>query len=129
MPNWGGTNAAVFLPPGDPDQINFVIKEPYGVAGCIIPWNYPLLLLAWKLAPALAAGNTVVIKPSEYTPLATLRLVEIAFDHLPPGVVNVVTGYGPEAGRGAGQTSRCAADRFHRFRGDRPAHRLHCRAR
>ncbi len=87
-----------FLPPGDPDQINFVIKEPYGVAACITPWNYPLLLLAWKLAPALAASNTVVIKPSEYTPLSTLRLVEIAFDHLPPGVVNVVTGYGPEVG-------------------------------
>ena len=87
-----------FIPPGDPDQINFVIKEPYGVAACITPWNYPLLLLAWKLAPALAAGNTVVIKPSEYTPLSTLRLIEIAFDHLPPGVVNVVTGYGPEAG-------------------------------
>ena len=87
-----------FLPPGDPDQINFVIKEPYGVAGCIIPWNYPLLLLAWKLAPALAAGNTVVVKPSEYTPLTTLRLIEVAFDHLPPGVVNVVTGYGPEVG-------------------------------
>jgi acyl-CoA reductase-like NAD-dependent aldehyde dehydrogenase len=87
-----------FLPPGDPDQINFVIKEPYGVCACITPWNYPLLLLAWKLAPALAAGNTVVIKPSEYTPLSTLRLVEIAFDHLPPGVVNVITGYGPEAG-------------------------------
>ena len=87
-----------FLPPGDPDQINFVIKEPYGVGGCITPWNYPLLLLAWKVAPALAAGNTVVIKPSEYTPLSTLRIVELAFDHLPPGVVNVVTGYGPEAG-------------------------------
>jgi len=87
-----------FLPPGDPDQINFVIKEPYGVVACITPWNYPLLLLAWKLAPALAAGNTVVIKPSEYTPLSTLRLIEIAFDHLPPGVVNVITGYGPEVG-------------------------------
>ncbi len=87
-----------FLPPGDPDQINFVIKEPYGVVGCIIPWNYPLLLLAWKLAPALAAGNTVVIKPSELTPLTTLRLAEIAFDHFPPGVVNIVTGYGNEAG-------------------------------
>lgn len=87
-----------FLPPGNPDQINFVIKEPYGVAGCIVPWNYPLLLLAWKLAPALAAGNTVVIKPSEYTPLSALRMVELAFDHLPPGVVNVVTGYGNEVG-------------------------------
>ncbi|NOX61516.1 MAG: aldehyde dehydrogenase [Chloroflexi bacterium] len=87
-----------FIPPGDPGQINFVIKEPYGVVGCILPWNYPLLLMAWKVAPALAAGNTVVIKPSELTPLSTLRLAEIAFDHLPAGVVNVVTGYGPEVG-------------------------------
>ena len=86
------------LPPGDPGQFNFVIKEPYGVVACIVPWNYPLLLLAWKVAPALAAGNTVVIKPSEYTPLTTLRLAELAFAHLPPGVVNVVTGYGTEAG-------------------------------
>ncbi|MCB0003422.1 MAG: aldehyde dehydrogenase family protein, partial [Anaerolineae bacterium] len=86
------------LPPGDPGQFNFVIKEPYGVVACIVPWNYPLLLLAWKVAPALAAGNTVVIKPSEYTPLTTLRLAELAFAHLPPGVVNVVTGYGAEAG-------------------------------
>ncbi|MCA9869770.1 MAG: aldehyde dehydrogenase family protein, partial [Anaerolineae bacterium] len=86
------------LPPGDPAQFNFTIKEPYGVVACIVPWNYPLLLLAWKVAPALAAGNTVVIKPSEYTPLTTLRLAELAFAHLPPGVVNVVTGYGPEAG-------------------------------
>ena len=86
------------IPPGDPGQFNFVIKEPYGVVACIVPWNYPLLLLAWKIAPALAAGNTVVIKPSEYTPLATLRLAEAAFAHLPPGVVNVVTGYGPEVG-------------------------------
>lgn len=83
-----------FLPPGDPDQLNFVIKEPYGVVGCIIPWNFPLLLLAWKLAPALAAGNTAVVKPSEFTPLATLKAIELAFDHFPPGVINVVTGAG-----------------------------------
>lgn len=87
------------IPPGDPDQFNFVLKEPYGVVACIVPWNYPLLLMAWKVAPALAAGNTVVIKPSELTPLTTLRLAEMAFDHLPPGVVNVVTGFGPEAGQ------------------------------
>ncbi|HJS28175.1 MAG TPA: aldehyde dehydrogenase family protein [Anaerolineales bacterium] len=86
------------LPPGDPGQFNFVLKEPYGVAGLIVPWNYPLLLLAWKLAPALAAGNTVVIKPSELTPLTTLRMVEVAMDHIPPGVINVVTGFGPETG-------------------------------
>ena len=86
------------IPPGEAGQFNFVIKEPYGVVGCIVPWNYPLLLLVWKMAPALAAGNTVVIKPSELTPLATLRLVEVACDHLPPGVVNVLTGYGLEVG-------------------------------
>jgi len=79
------------------NQFNFVIKEPYGVGGLIVPWNYPLLLLAWKMAPALAAGNTVVAKPSEHTPLSTLRLVP-ALEELPAGVVNVVTGYGPEAG-------------------------------
>ncbi|RME87758.1 MAG: aldehyde dehydrogenase [Anaerolineae bacterium] len=86
------------IPSGDAGQFNFVLKEPYGVVACIVPWNYPLLLMAWKVAPALAAGNTVVIKPSELTPLSTLRLVEVACRHLPPGVVNVVTGYGPEAG-------------------------------
>jgi len=86
------------LPPGEPGQFNFVIKEPWGVVASIVPWNYPLLLMVWKVAPALAAGNTVVIKPSELTPLTTLRVAEVAFDHLPPGVVNVVTGYGAEAG-------------------------------
>ncbi len=86
------------IPSGERGQFNFVLREPYGVVGCIVPWNYPLLLLAWKMAPALAAGNTVVIKPSELTPLSTLKLVEVACDHLPPGVVNVVTGYGPETG-------------------------------
>lgn len=86
------------IPPGEPGQFNVVLKEPYGVVACIVPWNYPLLLLAWKMAPALAAGNTVVIKPSEFTPLSTLKFIELACEHLPPGVVNVVTGYGPEAG-------------------------------
>lgn len=88
----------VLIPPGDSAQFNFVMKEPWGVVACIVPWNYPILLLAWKIAPALAAGNTVVIKPSEYTPLSTLKLIELAFNHFPPGVVNVVTGYGPEVG-------------------------------
>ncbi len=83
------------IPSGEPrEQLNLVMKEPYGVVGAIIPWNFPLLLLAWKLAPALAAGNTVVIKPSELTPLSTLRWIETCFEHLPPGVVNVVTGTG-----------------------------------
>jgi betaine-aldehyde dehydrogenase len=86
------------LPAGAPSQFNFTRREPYGVVGCITPWNYPALLLAWKVAPALAAGNTCVIKPSEMTPLTTLYFAENVFDHLPPGVVNVITGTGPEAG-------------------------------
>jgi betaine-aldehyde dehydrogenase len=86
------------IPPGDPGQFNFVLKEPYGVVACIVPWNYPLLLMAWKVAPALAAGNTVIIKPSKLTPLTTLRLFEVAFRYLPEGVVQVLPGYGPETG-------------------------------
>jgi acyl-CoA reductase-like NAD-dependent aldehyde dehydrogenase len=85
------------IPSIEPSQLALVLKEPYGVVGAIVPWNYPILLMAWKVAPALAAGNTVVIKPSEMTPLSTLALAEV-FDHLPPGVVNIVTGYGKEAG-------------------------------
>ncbi|HNE68081.1 MAG TPA: aldehyde dehydrogenase family protein [Anaerolineales bacterium] len=86
------------LASGEASQFNFIIKEPYGVVGCIVPWNYPLLLLAWKVAPALAAGNTVVIKPSEMTPLTALYLAKHCFNGLPAGVVNVVTGYGLETG-------------------------------
>jgi betaine-aldehyde dehydrogenase len=85
------------LPPVFEHQVNFTIKEPYGVVVAILPWNYPLLLLSWKVAPALAAGNTVIIKPSEETPLATLALAEI-FSNLPAGVVNIVTGFGEEMG-------------------------------
>jgi betaine-aldehyde dehydrogenase len=84
------------LPSGEYTQLNLVLKEPYGVALCIIPWNYPLLLMAWKVAPALAAGNTVIIKPSELTPLSTLYLAEHCFDHFPPGVINVLNGTGSE---------------------------------
>ena len=81
------------IPSGEPrTQLNMVLKEPYGVVGAIVPWNYPLLLLSWKLAPALAAGNTIVCKPSELTPLATLRWIELCFAHFPRGVVSVVTG-------------------------------------
>jgi len=87
------------IPSGEPrTQLNLVLKEPYGVVGAIVPWNYPLLLLSWKLAPALAAGNTVVIKPSELTSMVTLEWIKRCFDHFPPGVVNVVTGTGLDAG-------------------------------
>jgi betaine-aldehyde dehydrogenase len=81
------------IPPVEASQLALVLKEPLGVVACIVPWNYPLLLLAWKLAPALAAGNATVCKPSELTPLSTLALADV-FDHLPPGVVNLVAGGG-----------------------------------
>jgi len=80
--------------PVTPRSMSMVVKEAYGVVGCIVPWNYPLLLMAWKVAPALSAGNTVVIKPSEITPLSTLRWMEIACDHLPEGIINVIQGDG-----------------------------------
>ena len=80
------------------DHLSVIIREPLGVIGVVTPWNYPLLMAAWKLAPILAAGNTVVIKPSEQTPLTTLKFAELIADLLPDGVLNVVTGYGPEVG-------------------------------
>jgi acyl-CoA reductase-like NAD-dependent aldehyde dehydrogenase len=80
------------VPSGEEGQLSLVFKEPFGVVAAIVPWNYPILLMAWKLAPALAAGNTVVIKPSPYTPLSTLKLCEGFAEVFPPGVVNVVTG-------------------------------------
>jgi acyl-CoA reductase-like NAD-dependent aldehyde dehydrogenase len=74
-------------------------REPMGVVGVIVPWNYPMIMAAWKIAPALASGNSVVLKPSEKSPLTALRLAELALEAgIPPGVFNVVPGYGPEAG-------------------------------
>ena len=84
------------IPPVAPHQINFTIKEPFGVVAAIVPFNFPLLLMAWKVAPALAAGNTLVCKPPHQNPLSNLLMAE-CYDGLPPGVVNVVTG-GPAAG-------------------------------
>ncbi len=76
-----------------------ITREPMGVVGVIVPWNYPMIMAAWKIAPALAAGNSVVLKPSEKSPLTALRLAELALEAgLPPGVFNVVPGFGPEAG-------------------------------
>jgi aldehyde dehydrogenase (NAD+) len=75
-------------------------REPLGVVGAIVPWNFPMLIASWKIGPALAAGNTVVLKPSEMTSLTALRLAELALEAgLPPGALNVVTGYGPDAGQ------------------------------
>src|SRR5919106_1341932 len=79
--------------------LNYVTREPLGVVGQIVPWNFPLLFTSWKLGPALAAGNTAVLKPAELTPLSSLRVGELAADvGIPPGVVNIVPGYGPVAG-------------------------------
>lgn len=81
------------IPPIEASQFAVVVKEPHGVVGCIVPWNFPLLLLTWKLAPALAAGNTAVVKPSEITPLSTLAIAEV-FEELPDGAVNLLPGAG-----------------------------------
>src|SRR5687767_14771330 len=89
----GRNFAGRVIPPIESTQLALVVKEPIGVWGCIVPWNYPLLLLAWKVAPAIAAGNTVVAKPSELTPLSTLALAD-CFGELPAGVVSIVAGAG-----------------------------------
>ena len=77
---------------------SIVRREPIGVAGLIAPWNYPLMMAVWKIGPALASGNTIVLKPSELTPLSTIKLAELAADIFPPGVFNVVTGDGEPVG-------------------------------
>src|SRR5919106_1789118 len=89
----GRDSAGRVIPSIEATQLSLVVKDPVGVVGCIVPWNYPLLLLSWKLAPALAAGNVTVSKPSELTPLSTLALAS-CFDHLPAGVVNLLCGAG-----------------------------------
>ena len=85
----------------DDTTVAYHFHEPVGVVGAIIPWNFPLTLMSWKTAPALAAGNTIVIKPAEQSPLSITVLMELIADLLPPGVVNVVHGFGPEAGKSA----------------------------
>ncbi len=88
------------VPPIDkPNILNFTKHEPLGVCACITPWNSPLLLLAWKAAPALAAGNTIVVKPSEYTSASSLEFARISLEaNFPPGVINVITGLGADVG-------------------------------
>ena len=83
----------------DASRVTMEIHEPLGVVGQIIPWNFPILMAVWKLAPALAAGNCVVLKPAEQTPVSILVLMELLEDLLPPGTVNIVNGFGPEAGK------------------------------
>jgi len=96
----------------DNDTVAYHFHEPLGVVAQIIPWNFPLLMAAWKLAPALAAGNCVVLKPAEQTPATILVLMELIGDLLPPGVLNVINGFGVEAGKPLAQNSRIAKVAF-----------------
>jgi acyl-CoA reductase-like NAD-dependent aldehyde dehydrogenase len=90
--------------PSDDNSFIFTLREPVGVCGGIIPWNFPMVMASWKVAPALACGNTMVLKPAEQTPLTAMRLAELALEAgVPEGVFNVVTGLGPEAGQALAQ--------------------------
>ncbi|TDR85342.1 aldehyde dehydrogenase [Enterovirga rhinocerotis] len=96
----------------DADTVAYHYHEPLGVVGQIIPWNFPILMATWKLAPALAAGNCVVLKPAEQTPLGILVVMELIADILPAGVINVVNGFGVEAGKPLAQNKRIAKIAF-----------------
>jgi len=96
----------------DADTVSINLPEPLGVVAQIIPWNFPLLMAAWKLAPALAAGNCVIIKPAEQTPVGIMAWIDLIKDLLPPGVVNVVHGFGIEAGKPLAQSERVAKVAF-----------------
>jgi len=96
----------------DVNTVSLCIQEPLGVVGQIIPWNFPLLMATWKLAPALAAGNCVVLKPAEQTPTSIMVLMDILKDVIPAGVVNVVTGYGKEAGEALAKSKGIAKVAF-----------------
>ena len=93
-------------------SVAYHFQEPLGVVGQIIPWNFPILMAAWKLAPAIGAGNCVVLKPAESTPVSILVLVELIADILPPGVLNIVNGYGREAGLPLATSKRIAKIAF-----------------
>lgn len=92
----------------DETTVSYHVHEPLGVVGQIIPWNFPILMAAWKLGPALAAGNCVVMKPAEQTPASILVLMELIGDLLPPGVINIVNGLGEEAGQALATSTRIA---------------------
>jgi len=96
----------------DEDTVAYHIHEPLGVVGLIIPWNFPILMAVWKLAPAIAAGNCVVLKPAEQTPWSILKLIELVGDLLPDGVLNIVNGFGVEAGKPLASSPRIAKIAF-----------------
>lgn len=89
--------------PAGEDAMAVIVREAVGVVGCVLPWNFPLMMLAWKIAPALAAGNSVIVKPAEQTSLTTLKIAELAMEAgIPRGVLSVVTGMGPDVGEPLG---------------------------
>lgn len=96
----------------DDDTVAYHFHEPLGVVGQIIPWNFPILMATWKLAPALAAGNCVILKPAEQTPMGIMVLMELIADIFPPGVINIVNGFGIEAGKPLAQNKRIAKVAF-----------------
>ncbi|WP_447043424.1 acetaldehyde dehydrogenase ExaC [Vreelandella sp. H-I2] len=111
----------------DANTVSYHFHEPLGVVGQIIPWNFPILMAAWKLAPALAAGNCVILKPAEQTPASILKVIDVIGDLLPPGVLNIVNGFGAEAGQALASSKRIAKIAF---TGSTPvgAHILKCAA-
>ena len=96
----------------DANTVCYHFHEPLGVVGQIIPWNFPLLMAGWKLAPALAAGNCIVLKPAEQTPISILVMMEMIADLLPPGTVNILNGYGAEIGQALATSDRIAKIAF-----------------
>lgn len=108
---WSGKTEGTTIPVSIPNQFVYTLREPMGVVGLIIPWNFPLLMCAWKLAPALVCGNTVILKPAEQTPLTALRLADIIQEAgFPPGVVNILTG--PGLPTGAAMTAHMGIDKI-----------------
>src|SRR5207248_2217596 len=92
------------IAPTDPSAVVMIVREPVGVVGAVVPWNFPLLMASWKVGPALAAGNSVVLKPAEQSPLTALRIAELAVEAgVPPGVLQVVPGFGETAGQALGR--------------------------
>ena len=92
------------ISPANEGGIGMIVREPVGVVGAVLPWNFPLMMLAWKIGPALATGNSVIVKPAEQTSLTTLRVAELAFEAgVPAGVLNVLPGLGPDVGEPMGR--------------------------
>ena len=92
------------ISPANADSVGLITREPLGVVGCVLPWNFPLMMLAWKIAPALAGGNSVIVKPAEQTSMTALRVAELATEAgIPPGVLNVLPGEGPDVGEPMGR--------------------------